>query len=223
MTNELRTVLFDLDGTLVDTAPDLALALNLLRKEMGLTLLPFDQIRPEVSHGGTALIRLGFARQPGDAEFKPLRKRFLTLYQQNLTTHTCLFPGIEQLLCILERNNISWGVVTNKPGWLTEPLMQQLNLEQRADCIVSGDTLSQSKPHPAPMLHACRQTGSRPAECLYIGDAQRDIEAGRAAGMKTLVALFGYIREQDTPKQWGADGMVNEPREILSYIGLPRQ
>lgn len=221
MAERLRTILFDLDGTLVDTAPDLALALNLLREEMGLRPLPFAQIRPQVSHGGTALIRLGFDRQPGETEFEPLRQRFLALYQQHLTTHTRLFPGMEQLLNRLEQSNIRWGVVTNKPGWLTTPLMQQLRLEQRAACIVSGDTLSQSKPHPAPMLHACRQTGSTPAECIYIGDAQRDIEAGRAAGMKTLVALFGYIGEQDRPDQWGADGMVNSPQEILTHIGLP--
>ncbi len=221
MADQLRTVLFDLDGTLVDTAPDLALALNLLREEMGLRPLPFEQIRPQVSHGGTALIRLGFDRQPEEAEFEPLRQRFLALYQQHLTTHTRLFPGMEQLLNRLEQSNIRWGVVTNKPGWLTTPLMQQLQLEQRAGCIVSGDTLPQSKPHPAPMLHACRQTGSTPAECIYIGDAQRDIEAGRAAGMKTLVALFGYIGEQDRPDQWGADGMINTPQEILAHIGLP--
>jgi len=220
MADKLRTVLFDLDGTLVDTAPDLANSLNLLRKEMGFRPLPFKRIRPEVSHGGTALIRLGFARQPGDAEFEPLRQRFLELYQQNLTTYTCLFPGMEQLLNMLEHDNINWGVVTNKPGWLTEPLMQQLGLEQRAGCIVSGDTLPQSKPHPAPMLHACHQIGSEAAECIYIGDAQRDIDAGRAAGMKTLVALFGYIGEQDNPEQWGADGMVKEPQEILAHIGL---
>ena len=220
MTDKLRTVLFDLDGTLVDTAPDLALALNLLREEMGRRPLPFERIRPQVSHGGTALIRLGFDRQPGEAEFDPLRQRFLELYQQNLTTHTRLFPGMEQLLNTLEQSNIAWGVVTNKPGWLTEPLMQQLQLEQRAGCVVSGDTLPQSKPHPAPMLHACHQTGSTPAECIYIGDAQRDIEAGHAAGMKTLVALFGYIGKQDKPEQWGADGMIKEPQEILAHIGL---
>ncbi len=214
----IRTVLFDLDGTLVDTAPDLALALNTLRKEMGLRPIPFEHIRPEVSHGGTALIRLGFRRDPGDAEFAPLRQRFLELYEQNLTTNTRLFPGMEELLGTLEQRGIQWGVVTNKPGWLTEPLMEQLALAGRADCIVSGDTVAHSKPHPAPLLHACHQTGSTPGECLYVGDARRDIEAGSSAGMKTLVALFGYIGEQDNPQQWSADGMVEHPRQILEWL-----
>ncbi len=213
-----RTVLFDLDGTLVDTAPDLALALNGLRGEMGLRSLPFERIRPEVSHGGTALIRLGFGRSPGDAEFAPLRQRFLEIYEQNLTTNTRLFPGMEELLDHLEQREIRWGVVTNKPGWLTRPLMERLALSRRAACIVSGDTLEHSKPHPAPMLHACHQTGSAPGECMYVGDAQRDIEAGRGAGMRTLVALFGYIGERDDPRQWKADGMVEHPRQILEWL-----
>ncbi len=221
MSQKLRTLLLDLDGTLVDTAPDLALALNLLREEKGLPPLPFKRIRPEVSHGGGALIRLAFARHPGHMEFEALRQRFLALYQQNLTTHTRLFPGMNRLLDTLEQHGIPWGVVTNKPGWLTEPLMRRLELDQRAGCIVSGDTLEQSKPHPAPLLHACHLIGSAPHQSLYVGDAQRDIEAGHAAGMKTLVATFGYIGERDNPERWGADGLVSEPLEILSCLGLP--
>ena len=216
----IRTVLFDLDGTLVDTAPDLALALNRLRREKGLPPLPYEPIRAQVSHGGSALIRLGFGCRPGDAGFEPLRRRFLDLYQEDLATRTRLFPGMEEVLDFLEGAEIPWGVVTNKPGWLTEPLMERLGLARRAGSIVSGDTLPQSKPHPAPLLHACRGMGTLPAECLYVGDALRDIQAGRAAGMRTLVALFGYLGEEDRPQEWGADGMVKTPSEILSFPGL---
>ncbi len=216
----IHAVLFDLDGTLVDTAPDLAHALNLLREENGLPPLPLEQIRPQVSHGGTALIRLGFGCSPRDAKFELLRQRFLSLYKQNLTTHTDLFPGMAAVLATLEQKRIPWGVVTNKPGWLTEPLMKQLALSERAGCIISGDTLQQSKPHPAPLLHACRQIGVSPGECIYVGDACRDIEAGRAAGMTTLVALFGYLGAEDCPEKWGADGMIETPRAILSLLGL---
>ncbi len=213
-----RGVLFDLDGTLVDSAPDLALALNLLRAEMGLRPLPFAQIRPEVSNGGTALIRLGFRRGPDDAEFEPLRRRFLELYQQNLTTHTRLFPGMEELLESLEQEGIRWGVVTNKPGWLTDPLLEQLDLARRAACVVSGDTLAQCKPHPAPLLYASHRIGCSPAECIYLGDARRDIEAGRSAGMRTLVALFGYIGEEEDPRRWKADGMIRQPQQALEWL-----
>ncbi len=214
------SVLFDLDGTLADTAPDLALALNRLRKEEGLAPLPYELIRAQVSHGGTALLRLGFSCEPGDPGFVALRQRFLELYQKDLATHTRLFPGMDVVLETLERQGIGWGVVTNKPSWLTDPLMEQLALAKRAGSIVSGDTLPQSKPHPAPLLHACRQMEVSPANCLYVGDALRDIEAGRAAGMETLVALFGYLGNEDRPEQWGADGMVETPLDILSHLNL---
>jgi len=183
MDASIRTVLFDLDGTLVDTAPDLALALNRLRRERGLPPLPYEPVRAQVSHGGSALIRLGFGCRPGDNGFEPLRRRFLELYQEDLATRTRLFPGMEEVLDSLER------------GWLTEPLMERLGLASRAGSIVSGDTLPQSKPHPAPLLHACRRMGTPPAECLYVGDALRDIQAGRAAGMRTLVGLSQAIEE----------------------------
>jgi 2-phosphoglycolate phosphatase len=215
----IRTVLFDLDGTLADTAPDLAAALNFVLEAEGEAALPFERIRPVVSHGGIALLRLGFGIEPGTARFDDLRERFLGHYRKHIVQRTRLFPGMAGVLDHIERRGMRWGVVTNKPGWLTEPLIAGLGLAARAAAVVSGDTLAQRKPDPAPMLLACRQAGCAAAECLYVGDAARDVEAGRNAGMRTLVALFGYIDAQDEPTAWGADGMVESPQEILDWLG----
>ena len=214
----VRTVLFDLDGTLLDTAPDLADALNAVLAENHRPPLAFREIRSVVSHGGMALIRLGFALDESHPDFNPLRLRLLALYRDNISNKTRPFPGMGELLDQLERRGLNWGVVTNKPGWLTEPLLKNLGLFERAACIVSGDTLANRKPHPAPMLHACEQAGSKPEQCVYVGDAQRDIEAGRNAGMHTLVALFGYFQEQDRPQEWQADGMIRTPQELLDWL-----
>ena len=217
MTSKIRTVLFDLDGTLADTAPDLAHALNALLVEEDKQALPYETIRPEVSHGATALVKLGFGVDSGK-EFDRLRQRFLVLYTDNLCRHTQLFEGIPPLLQALNKQGMNWGVVTNKPAFLTDPLMEQLNPKPAPVCVVSGDTVPNRKPHPEPMLHACNAAGSRPEQCLYVGDAERDILAGRNAGMKTLVALFGYINGHETPERWGADGMIRAPGEILEWV-----
>lgn len=214
---DIRTVLFDLDGTLADTAPDLAYALNRLLQESGRAPLPYEALRPMASHGAKGLIGLGFGLTPQDAGYAGLRQRFLDLYAANLTRGTRLFPGIAELLDNLRTRGIHWGIVTNKPRFLTDPLVQQLGLSDAA-CVVSGDTTANSKPHPEPMLYACRKAGSLPAQCLYVGDAARDIEAGRVAGMQTLVALFGYISQDDRPQTWGASGMISEPREVLQWL-----
>ena len=214
----IRTVLFDLDGTLLDTAPDLADALNTVLEEQGCAPLPYSDIRPVVSHGGIALIALGFGLQPGDARFDELRAQLLKVYRENISIKTRPFPGMVEVLDQLEARDMNWGVVTNKPGWLTDPLLRDLELFDRAACIVSGDTLEQRKPHPAPMLHACEQAGSLPAQCVYVGDAQRDIEAGNNAGMHTLVALFGYIPAEDDAHTWQADAAINTPRELLDWL-----
>ncbi len=217
-TQRIRTVLFDLDGTLLDTAPDLADALNTVLIENNRTPLPFEAIRPVVSHGGVALIELGFRLERSDPAIEPLRQRLLAVYRANLSGKTRPFEGMEALLDALEARGLNWGVVTNKPGWLTEPLLQDLGLFGRAACIISGDTLKERKPHPAPMLLACRQAGSEPAECVYIGDARRDVEAGRNAGMHTLVALFGYLQANDDPLAWDASGTINTPGEVLDWL-----
>lgn len=215
---EIRTVLFDLDGTLADTAPDMAHALNLLLKEKGRDRLPFDLIRPYVSHGGIALVRLGFGIEPDHEDLQPLRQRFLEIYGDNLCRETRLFPGIPHLLDSLKTGGFNWGVVTNKPTYLTEPLLTALAPPEPPACIVSGDTTDNRKPHPEPLLHASEQAGSRPDQCLYVGDAERDIQAGKQAGMKTLVALFGYISNDEDPGQWGADGMVRAPMDIFDWL-----
>jgi 2-phosphoglycolate phosphatase len=214
----LRTVLFDLDGTLADTAPDLAYALNGVRAEQGLPPLPFDTIRPMVSHGGLALTRLGFGLEPEHPDFAPRRQRLLDIYRANIARETRLFPGMAELLAAIEDHGMNWGVVTNKPAWLTEPLLAALGLSQRAACIVSGDTTTNRKPHPEPILHGCHLAGSLAHQCLYVGDAQRDIEAGRRAGMPTIVALFGYLGDADRPQEWEADALLETPHSIWEWI-----
>ena len=214
----LRTVLFDLDGTLLDTAPDLAHALNQVLVKQGRARLPFARIRPVVSHGGKALIELGFGIDELDASFAELRRQLLEVYRDNLARETRPFPGMTKVLAGIHARGLNWGVVTNKPAWLTEPLLRELGLYDQAACIVSGDTLEERKPHPAPLLHACRLAGSEAAECLYVGDAERDIAAGRNAGMHTLVALFGYIEAHERPLEWRADAMVRTPLEILVRV-----
>lgn len=212
----IKTILFDLDGTLADTAPDLANALNYVLKNHNCDPLPYNKIRPVVSHGGIALITLGFGKE--HPEFDILYEELLEHYLANIANETTLFPGMNELLLELEKENINWGVVTNKPGWLTNPLLNALNLTSRAVTIVSGDTIEQRKPHPAPLLHACKQAGCKAHECMYIGDAERDIEAGNRAGMISIVALFGYIAETDVPDDWGAFSMIDSPQAIIPLI-----
>ncbi|GBE09872.1 MAG TPA: HAD family hydrolase [Gammaproteobacteria bacterium] len=214
----VRAVLFDLDGTLLDTAPDMAHALNLLRAEQGRAPLPYEDIRPRVSDGSAALIGYAFDLAPQAPEFEALRRRFLDLYRTHLVRETRVFPGMEPVLARLEAADIRWGVVTNKPAWLTDPLVRALGLWERAACVVSGDTTANRKPHPEPLYHACRLAGRPPHRCLYVGDARRDIEAGRCAGMKTLIALFGYVGADPAPESWGADGMVRRPGELPDWI-----
>lgn len=216
----IRTVLFDLDGTLADTAPDLAAALNRLLAEEGRAPLELARIRPWVSHGSPALIRLGFGLAPEDAGYTALRARLLAHYAENLCRDTRLFPGVPELLDALAARGLCWGIVTNKPGFLTEPLVRQLGFVAPPACVVSGDTLVRRKPHPEPMLHACTLASAQPAETVFVGDSERDVRAGRDAGMRTLVALFGYIGENENPAEWGADGMIRAPLEVLDWLDI---
>jgi phosphoglycolate phosphatase len=213
-------LLLDLDGTLLDTAPDMGGALNRLRAEHGLPPLPAEVIRPVVSHGAMRLVALGFPEASGDA-FETLRLRFLELYAANLAVGTRLFPGIEAVLDHLEARGLPWGIVTNKPGWLTDPLLAALGLDRRAACAVSGDTVAERKPHPLPLLHAARLVGVEPGRCVYVGDAERDIQAGRAAGMTTVVAAYGYIPADEDPRQWRPHGVVAAPDELLAWMEHP--
>lgn len=214
----IEAVLFDLDGTLADTAPDLAYALNETLRHFGRDPLPFEAIRPVVSHGGIALIRLGFDLEPDDAEFEPRRRHLLEVYRDNLCRGTRLFDGMEAVLRELEYRTLPWGVVTNKPSWLTDPLLQAMGLTERAGTIVSGDTCAERKPHPMPIEYACRQLQVAPGRTLYVGDAGRDIQAGRAAGTRTAAALFGYLLPDDDPRDWPADHWLDRPGQLLDLL-----
>ncbi len=214
----VTTVLFDLDGTLVDTAPDMAAALIQLCKEENQPALDYTAIRPQVSNGSIALVKLAFGHQLDDNRLEQLKTRYLKIYQNNLSVQSKLFAQMDKLLTDLETQQIKWGVVTNKPGWLTLPLMQSLQLDTRAACIVSADSTEKRKPHPQPMYYACELCHSRPDECIYIGDAQRDIEAGHNAGMTTMVALYGYIAANENPLAWNANFSIRQPADILTHI-----
>lgn len=212
-------ILFDLDGTLVDTAHDLAYALNLQRERHGLVALPLDVIRPYASHGSKGLLSIGFGLSPEADIFSAMREEYLALYDQVLTRKPILFDGIADLLTLLETKGQSWGVVTNKPRRFTQPLMEHIGLLQRAACVVSGDDAVRPKPYPDTLLLACSQAEVSPQTCWYVGDAERDIQAGKAAGMKTVVALYGYLDVADKPEAWGADKFINQPLELLGLIG----
>jgi len=211
-------ILFDLDGTLVDTAHDLAYALNLQRERHGLATLPLEVIRPYASHGSKGLLSIGFDLSPEDDNFSVMREEYLGLYDQVLTRKPILFDGIAELLETLDQKSVGWGVVTNKPRRFTQPLMQNIGLLQRAACVVSGDDALRPKPFPDTLLLACEQAGVNPQACWYVGDAERDIQAGKAAGMQTVVALYGYLGVDDQPAEWGADALVNAPLELLGLF-----
>ena len=217
----LRGVLFDLDGTLLDTAPDMAAALNRLRVAEGLEALPFAQIRPHVSHGAPRLLRLAFG-DPAAERHESLRRQFLDFYRAALAVHTRLFDGFEAVLAAIERAGLRWGIVTNKPGWLAAPLVAELGLAGRCACLVAGDTLAERKPHPLPLLHAAGLLGLEPRECVYVGDAERDVQAARNAGMIPLVAGFGYLGDGDDPADWRAEAVFARPEELVDWLGLGR-
>jgi phosphoglycolate phosphatase len=215
---KIKTILFDLDGTLIDTAPDMAAALDVLCTEENRAPLPYEKVRPVVSNGSAAIVKLAFGDVTDEEKLRYLKLRYLDIYKDNICIHSTPFKGVEQVLDYIEQHALNWGVVTNKPGWLTLPLMKSLQLAQRAATIVSGDTTQNSKPHPGPMHHACNEARSVSSECMYVGDARRDIEAGNNAGMKTLVANYGYIGIDENVDSWGADAVINDPEEILLHL-----
>lgn len=214
----MRAVLFDFDGTLADTAPDLGYALNLQRQRHGLAALPEQVIRPFASHGTRGLLKIGFNLTPDDATFGAMREEYLALYDEVFCHHPALFPGMDALLAEIERMGMAWGIVTNKPARFTLPMVQKLGLQTRAACVVSGDDCPRPKPHPDTLLLAAQQANIAPHDAVYIGDAERDIIAGKAAGMGTIVALYGYLSEQDEPAAWGADAMIASPAQLLPLL-----
>lgn len=214
----IQGVLFDLDGTLLDTAPDMGATLNALLLEHGLPALPHEQIRPHVSRGSRALVTLGFgAATP--AEHAPRIERFLALYSQRLAVDTRPFDGVLPLLASLESRGIAWGIVTNKPGWLAQPLLQTLNLLARARVVVCGDTLPQRKPSPLPLLHASEKLGLAPTACVFVGDAELDMLAARAAGMPGIGARYGYFGPADNPESWPTEAWIESPLDLLEWLG----
>ena len=213
----IKGILLDLDGTLVDTAPDMGGALNNLLVEENLAPLPLERIRPYVSRGGLVLTRLGFADKVPEQEIEPLRLRFLDHYHAMITDSSRLFDGFDSILGELERRGIPWGIVTNKPEWLTHPLLDGLGLSGRAGVVIGGDTLEKRKPDPLPLQVAAQRIGVDCASCVYVGDDERDVIAGRAAGMKTLVAAYGYIEADVDIDAWGADGTIQAPADLLDH------
>ena len=214
-----EAVFFDLDGTLADTAPDLGRALNQLLAEQGRTPLPHTVLRPHVSAGARGLLHIGLGIAPDDAAYPPLHKRFLEIYATALCEATTLFAGMDMLLAALEAQGIAWGVVTNKPERFTLPLMAALGLTGRAAAIVGGDTTARAKPDPLPLLHACTIAGVAATASAYVGDDLRDIQAGRAAGMRTFAAAWGYLGDGPPISDWGADRTIAEPAALLDDIG----
>ncbi len=217
----LAAVLLDLDGTLLDTGPDMVRIVNRLRIADQLAPLPYAHLRQYVSHGSAALLRAAFPDADG-ARLAGLQSHFLELYRQHLVVETRLFPGFDQVLAALETHAIPWGVITNKPGWLTEPLLRQLALYERAACVLSGDSLPVSKPDPLPLLTAAQRMAVAPERCLYLGDALRDMQAARAANSVALGARYGYIGPQEITAHWPVTAWIDSPVELLDWVGLPR-
>ncbi len=215
---KFKAVLFDLDGTFADTAPDLAFALNEVLTEQGKAKLPFDAIRPFVSKGAPGLIKLGFGLTPKDNAYHPVRERLLEIYQNNICKETQLFPGIAEFIDTLDKHQIPWGIITNKPEFLTTPLMHELKLNTRSHVTYSGDTFEEKKPHPLPLLKAAEAINQKPEDCLYIGDDERDVIAARAAGMIPVAALWGYIPESENPEAWDANYNLATSEQLLELL-----
>lgn len=213
----MQSVFFDLDGTLLDTAPDMVPVLDELLAAEGGVPLPYDLVRSHVSNGAAGLVRLAFPEAPA-TRLAALQARYLERYAARLTSATRLFPGFEALLAGLEARDLAWGVVTNKPGYLTEPLLAGMGLRHRAACVVSGDTLPERKPHPRPVEFAIATAGAVSAHSIYVGDARRDIESGRGAGTRTIAAAYGYIQPGEDPWSWGADAVVTSVAELGAAI-----
>lgn len=216
--NNPSAVLFDLDGTILDTARDLGNALNAVMSEIGLPKVSYQDYRDFASHGSVGLLKLGLQKANSNRNIDDLKPQFLNHYEKNINQATTLFDGMALTLKQLEDRGITWGVVTNKPGYLTDQLTVQFPELENCQVIISGDTLPQRKPDPAPLIYAAKQIDIEPSKCWYIGDALRDIQAGNAANMKTFSANWGYTKEEIPVDQWGADIQLTAPQDLLNYI-----
>ena len=215
-----QAVLFDLDGTLIDSAPDLAGAANDMRSARGLAQTPYAELRPMVGSGARGMLHAAFGITPAAAEFEAMKHEFLQLYEQRMTRMTQVFDFIWPVLDELDERGIAWGIVTNKASRFAAPLVAALQLHPRAAALVAGDTTPHSKPHPAPLLEGARQLGLAPGACLYVGDDLRDVQAGRAAGMATAAAAWGYLGVGEHIEDWGADHLLQQAAELLNLPGM---
>jgi N-acetyl-D-muramate 6-phosphate phosphatase len=218
----INGILFDLDGTLLDTAADLTAALNHVLTSQQAKPLSVNDVRPTISSGVAGLLNLGLQINIKDPIFPSLRKQFLDYYTQHICVYTYLFPEVETLINYLQEKKLPWGIVTNKSAILTEHLIKEFPLLNKAKCIIAGDTLNYSKPHPQPLLHACRCIDCLPENCVYVGDAKRDIEAANAAGMYSLIARYGYINDKEDINAWNASAGIDSPLEIIKYLTITR-
>jgi len=214
-----RAVLFDLDGTLIDSAPDLAGACNEMRLDRGLDPLPYERLRRMVGSGARGMVGTAFGLAPGDDGYPALRDEFLARYEARMTRETRVYTDVEPVLAWLAREALPWGIVTNKATRFAVPLVESLGLTGTVAVLVCGDTVAHSKPHPAPLLEAARRLGLPAGDCVYVGDDRRDVEAGRAAAMGTVVAAWGYLGAGDAPAAWGADHVIERPGELIGLIG----
>jgi len=214
----IKAILFDLDGTVADTAGDLGAAINRLLADEGRAPLAYERIRPIASHGVRGLVGMGFGIGREHPEFESYRKRFLDYYDEHFCDSTALFDGINPLIEAITARGLQWGIVTNKPQRFTDRLVPTLKLSIAPGVVVSGDTVGVPKPDPRPMFHACQQLGVAPADCWFVGDAEFDIAAGRNAGMKTVLAQYGYISDDDRPHEWGADHAIAHPSDLLCVL-----
>lgn len=211
-------ILFDLDGTLLDTARDLGNALNHVLARYKLPLCDYEQYRPVASHGSMGLLNLGFGDLIKEYDFESLRSEFLDFYNANLCVDTLPFDGVDQLITTLDQKDLPWGIVTNKPGWLTDALLPNFNQFKNCKVVISGDTLAERKPHPAPLLHAAEAINVEASSVWYIGDAERDIQAANAANMISVIADYGYISDSDRPEEWKADLNIKTATCLISYL-----
>lgn len=220
MATALRAVLFDLDGTLADTAPDMARTVNAMRAARSLPPVPLEAVRPFVSQGARGMIGAAFGVKPDHGEFAAMREEFLAIYAENLCVDTRLFPEMDELLDLLDDRGLAWGVVTNKFERLARSVIDGLGIGARTAVLVGGDTCERAKPFPDPLLHAASVLSLAPSTVLYVGDDERDVQAARAAGMPVLAAGYGYLGDGPAPSRWGADAVVDSPAGIARWAGL---
>ncbi len=217
-TTSPEAIFFDLDGTLFDTAPDLAFALNEVLQQHQKATVTVDALRPHAGTGSRSMIQFGFNIDEQDAGYEQIKTQFLNCYAKNLLQETEPYPGMLDVLDYLDQHQIPWGIVTNKPEWLTLPLLEHYQLHQRSRCLVAGDTLAQRKPHPAPLHHACKLTQTNASNCIYIGDTETDMQAAKAAEMFAILALYGYQPPNAKPDTWHSDFSIQAPRDLLAWV-----